>query len=201
MRKKIEQRSKELGGSATISASDTLDDLEIEIYTVARIVQLLLEDMQKAFGIKMAAHKQRLLSAERVFDKLFLFVHQALRLLSEPQQTLGGVWPELRTLLESLFPAPAKLLRTHRVGQLGKLLHWWEMLERPRSWLIETGHSALEEEVLRSLAQSSAGPRAIRRQPSARHARRGVARAGAARARHGRAEAGGRRRTPWPLRR
>ena len=119
---------------------------------MAQIGLLLLDDMQKAFGINTARHKQSLVRCERGFDRLFFFVHQALRLSAIPNQTLGGLWRELQREAEQLLPRRVRQLRMHRAGTLGKVVHWWEMLEQPRAWLAETAHDALQQEVHASLA-------------------------------------------------
>ena len=95
----------------------------MEVCSVAQIGLLLLDDMQKAFCINTARHKQNLLRCERGFDRLFFFVHQALRLGAAPGQTPGGLWRELQREVEQLLPRRARRLRLHRAGTFGKVLH------------------------------------------------------------------------------
>jgi hypothetical protein len=107
----------------TIALTLTLTLTQVEVHSVAQIGQLLLDDMQKAFGINTARPKQNLLRCERGFDRLFFFVHQALRLGAVPGQTPGGMWRELQREVEQLLPRRARRLRLHRGGTFGKVLH------------------------------------------------------------------------------
>ena len=59
-------------------AADFMNDLRLDVYTITRMVGLVMDDMQKLYGFHMAKQRQRLHAFETGFDKLFVVFHSAL---------------------------------------------------------------------------------------------------------------------------
>ena len=55
-----------------------MNDLRLDVYTITRMVGLVMDDMQKLYGFHMAKQRQRLHAFETGFDKLFVVFHSAL---------------------------------------------------------------------------------------------------------------------------
>ena len=161
-----------------------MEELEFEVYTVFRMVLVLLEDMEQAFGIRMGRYRVKMFALETSFDKFFLFAHQVLarshplpsphtatptshpasptshQVLAHYEDTHMTVDQLAHTLWQPIvqeFPTTIKRIAS-RQGKMGQLLHWWDMLERPRQWIIDSFRQTLTATIRKGLGVPAGAP-------------------------------------------
>ena len=136
---------------------DAMEELELEVYTVFRMVLVLLEDMEQAFGIRMGRYRVKMFALETSFDKFFLFAHQVLAHYEDTHMTVDQLAHTLWQLIVQEFPTTIKRIAS-RQGKMGQLLHWWDMLERPRQWIIDSFRQTLTATIRKGLGVPAGAP-------------------------------------------
>ena len=126
-----------------MSATDMLEDFELEAYFALRMVNQFFVDVEEAFSLSMGKYRQKLWALELWFDKLFLFINRILVQMTTAGMTLDELWSQVCAILANEMPALVRKLSGDKVsGKFGAVVRVWMMTARPRQWVSETVKTA-----------------------------------------------------------
>ena len=83
--------------------------------------------------------------------------HQVLAHYEDTHMTVDQLAHTLWQLIVQEFPTTIKRIAS-RQGKMGQLLHWWDMLERPRQWIIDSFRQTLTATIRKGLGVPAGAP-------------------------------------------